>query len=100
MATCYSNILSTEEIEYINQLPEVVNAKKRLISSKNVYFSISLPDSIKNKIQEKTKIIWNDLQTESTAEAAIQTEVETFLASNGINHDRPHLLLLCDALLS
>ncbi len=61
MATCYSNILSTEEIEYINQLPEVVNAKKRLTTSTNVYFSISLPDSIKNKIQEKMGLHFTNL---------------------------------------
>jgi hypothetical protein len=63
MATSYSNILSIEDIDYINNLPEVIDAKKRLESSKMVYFSISLPDSIKNKIQEKMELNLSSLTT-------------------------------------
>lgn len=47
-----NNILSNDDINYILTLPEVIDAKKTIDSQKNgsVYFSISLPKSIKNKL--------------------------------------------------
>lgn len=81
---------------YKSQIPELI--ERLSITSLSSILNFLL--KFKNRIQEKTKIIWNDLQTDSTAEVAIQTELETFLTSNGINHDLPHLLLLCDVLLS
>ena len=81
---------------YKSQIPDLIQK----LSSISLTTIISLLLKFKIKIQEKTKKIWNDLQTESTAEAAIQTEVNEFLTSNGISHDQPHLLLLCDALFS
>jgi len=49
----FQNIFSKEDIEYINQLPEVINAKNKLDvnSSKGViYFKISLTESIRNTL--------------------------------------------------
>ncbi len=48
-----SNVLSIEDLEYINQLPEVLEAKERLNSCAKVYFSITLTDSIRSSILTK-----------------------------------------------
>lgn len=81
---------------YKSQIPELIER----LTTTSLTNILKVLYQFKNKIQEKTKNIWNNLQTDSTAEAAIQTELETFFESHGIKHDQPHLLLLCDALLS
>jgi hypothetical protein len=53
MASVFSNIFSNEEIEYLNQLPEVTEAKATLntnSSSSVVYFNITLTENLKTSI--------------------------------------------------
>jgi hypothetical protein len=54
MESLFSNILSTEDINYLKQLPEVLEAKTKLDaypSHGKVYFSISLTDSIRSALE-------------------------------------------------
>jgi hypothetical protein len=54
MESLFSNILSTEDINYLKQLPEVLEAKTKLdtyTSYGKVYFSISLTDSIRTALE-------------------------------------------------
>ena len=54
MESLFSNILSTEDIIYLKQLPEVLDAKAKLdtyTSYGKVYFSISLTDSIRSALE-------------------------------------------------
>lgn len=54
MESLFSNILSTEDINYLKQLPEVLEAKAKLdtyTSYGKVYFSISLTDSIRSALE-------------------------------------------------
>jgi hypothetical protein len=51
----YTNVLSEEEIHYLNALPEVLEAKASLDtrSSGKVYFSVSVTDSIRDTLQSR-----------------------------------------------
>jgi hypothetical protein len=54
MDSLFSDILSTEDINYLKQLPEVLEAKTKLdtyTSYGKVYFSISLTDSIRTALE-------------------------------------------------
>lgn len=55
MASIYSNVLSNEEVHYLNHLPEVLAAKASLDlkSSGMVYFSVSVTDSIRSTLQSR-----------------------------------------------
>jgi hypothetical protein len=55
MASIYSNVLSDEEVRYLNNLPEVLEAKASLDarSSGMVYFSISVTDVIRDTLQSR-----------------------------------------------
>jgi hypothetical protein len=55
MASIYTNVLSNEELQYLNQLPEVVTAKATLDSrpSGKVYFSVAVTDSIRETLQTR-----------------------------------------------
>ena len=55
MTSIYTNVLSSEEIYYLNHLPEVLAAKTSLDarSSGMVYFSVSATDSIRATLQSR-----------------------------------------------
>jgi len=55
MATSYTNILSAEDINYLNQLPEVLEAKSELdnTTSGKIYFSVNLTESIRNVLTSR-----------------------------------------------
>jgi len=54
MASYFSSVLSSEDIQYINQLPEVLEAKARLRTSDSVvYFSINLTTTIRSALLER-----------------------------------------------
>jgi hypothetical protein len=55
MASIYSNVLSDEEIYYLNNLPEVLEAKASLDarSSGKIYFSVHVTDSIRETLQAR-----------------------------------------------
>jgi len=55
MTSFLTNVLSTEELHYLNNLPEVLTAKASLDSrpSGMVYFSVTLTDSIRSTLQSR-----------------------------------------------
>ena len=48
-----NNFLSDVELAYINNLPEVIESKTKLISSSKVYFNIEVTETIRNVLHEK-----------------------------------------------
>jgi hypothetical protein len=65
MASIHTNVLSEEELHYLNNLPEVLAAKATLDSraSGKVYFSVAITDSIRGTLQSRFGL---DLSTQST----------------------------------
>jgi hypothetical protein len=65
MASIHTNVLSEEELYYLNTLPEVLAAKATLDSraSGKVYFSVAINDSIRGTLQSRFGL---DLSTRST----------------------------------
>jgi hypothetical protein len=55
MASIYTNVLSNEELQYLNQLPEVLAAKASLDNrpSGMVYFSVAVTDSIRSTLHSR-----------------------------------------------
>lgn len=55
MASIHTNVLSDEEVHYLNHLPEVLAAKASLDlkPSGMVYFSVSITDSIRSTLQSR-----------------------------------------------
>lgn len=53
MAFQYKDLFTSEEISFLSNHSEVLKAKERLDKQKMVYFSLSLPESIRNSIQSK-----------------------------------------------
>lgn len=55
MASIYTNVLSNKEVDYLNHLPEVLEAKASLDAqlSGMVYFSVPLTDSIRTTLQSR-----------------------------------------------
>ena len=52
MASLYTNVLSDEEVQYLNNLPEVLAAKASL-NSGMVYFSVTITDSIRAALESR-----------------------------------------------
>ena len=55
MTSIYSNLLSNEELHYLNNLPELLSAKATLDArpSGMVYFSVAVTDSIRHTLQSR-----------------------------------------------
>jgi hypothetical protein len=53
MAAVFSEIFSTEELNYLLQLPEVAAARARLGSSGKIYFSIPLSQAIRGALEAR-----------------------------------------------
>jgi len=55
MTSIYTNVLSTEELQYLNNLPEVLTAKAKLDSRSSgmVYFLVTVTDSIRSTLQSQ-----------------------------------------------
>lgn len=55
MSSIYTNVLSNEELYYLNNHPEVLLAKTKLESRQcgNVYFSLPINDSIRSTLQSR-----------------------------------------------
>jgi hypothetical protein len=55
MATIHTSVLSDEELEYLNTLPEVITAKQALDSKLfgSVYFSVNVTENIKNTLSQR-----------------------------------------------
>ena len=65
MATSYTNILSAEDINYLNQLPEVLEAKSELdnTTSGKIYFSVNLTESIRNVLTSRFDVDLSNVTT-------------------------------------
>jgi hypothetical protein len=63
MSSPVLNIFSAADLEYLNNLPEVLEAKTRLNSQKMVYFSITLTESLRATLEERLGL---DLSTVSS----------------------------------
>jgi len=53
MVSIYTDVLSSEELHYLNNLPEVLAAKASLDSRDMVYFSVAVTDSIRATLETK-----------------------------------------------
>ena len=56
MTSIFSNVFSNEDIEYLTQLPEVIDAKSKMHPTSNssvVYFKISLTETIRTSLLTK-----------------------------------------------
>ena len=53
MSAIISDVFTHEIMEYIQQHPEVIAAKAKLVNSRSVYFNIPLTESIKTTLQER-----------------------------------------------
>jgi hypothetical protein len=53
MASIYTDVLSSEELHYLNNLPEVLAAKASLDSRAMVYFSVAVTDSIRATLESR-----------------------------------------------
>ena len=55
MTSTYTNVLSSEELEYLNNLPEVLVAKASVDSraSGMVYFSVAVTEPIRATLQSR-----------------------------------------------
>jgi len=55
MTSVYQNVLSTEDITYLNNLPEVIEAKAKLENrtSGMIYFSVTITDAIRDTLQTR-----------------------------------------------
>lgn len=49
----FRNVLSPSDLEYINNLPEVISARDELNTSNHVYFFLSLNDTIRSTLLER-----------------------------------------------
>ena len=63
MSSPVLNVFTQTDLEYLNNLPEVLEAKARLGSQKVVYFSITLTESLRITLEERLNL---DLSTVST----------------------------------
>ena len=65
MATSYTNILSAEDINYLNHLPEVLDAKSKLDTSASgkIYFSVNLTESIRNALTSRFGVELSNVTT-------------------------------------
>jgi len=65
MATSFTNILSAEDVNYLNQLPEVLEAKAKLdtAASGKIYFSVTLTESIRNVLTSRFGLELSNITT-------------------------------------
>lgn len=88
-----SNVLSEDDINYILNLPEVIEAKESIDSKINgsVYFSISLTTSIKNTILEKF-----GLEIDSVPMRWIKGDTHPHIDTGSKQFQKTHLVYLTD----
>jgi hypothetical protein len=97
MTTVHTNVLSEEELHYLNSLPEVVSAKATLDSraSGNVYFSVAITDSIRSTLQSRFGL---DLSTRSTIPMRwIKGDTAPHIDTGASNFQNTYLLYLNDS---
>jgi hypothetical protein len=65
MATSHPFVFTATDLQYLNELPEVLEAKAKLdaLSSGKIYFSITLTDSIRSSLQTHFGLNLSQIQT-------------------------------------
>jgi len=97
MTTIHANVLSEEELHYLNNLPEVLSAKATLDAraSGMVYFSVAITDSIRSTLQSRFGL---DLSTRSTIPMRwIKGDTAPHIDSGASNFQNTYLLYLNDS---
>jgi hypothetical protein len=97
MASIHTNVLSEEELHYLNNLPEVLSAKATLDSraSGKVYFSVAINDSIRGTLQSRFGL---DLSTRSTIPMRwIKGDTAPHIDTGASNFQNTYLVYLNDS---
>lgn len=97
MTSFLTNVLTTEEVHYLNNLPEVLTAKASLDSrpSGMVYFSVTLTDSIRATLQSRFGL---DLSPYSSIPMRwIKGDTKPHVDSGASNFQNTYLLYLNDS---
>jgi hypothetical protein len=91
MASVYTNILSSEEIHYLNNLPEVLAAKASLDSRDMVRFSVAVTDSIRAALEARFGL---RLATDSIPMRWIKGDTAPHIDRGASNFDNTYLVYL------
>ena len=97
MTSVHTNVLSEEELHYLNNLPEVLSAKASLDSksSGKVYFSVPITDSIRSTLQSRFGL---DLSAHSTIPMRwIKGDTAPHIDTGASNFQNTYLLYLNDS---
>jgi len=97
MTSFLTNVLTTEEVHYLNNLPEVLVAKASLDSrpAGMVYFSVTLTDSIRDTLQSRFGL---DLSPYSSIPMRwIKGDTRPHIDSGASNFQNTYLLYLNDS---
>jgi hypothetical protein len=97
MTSIYENVLSEEEFNYLNNLPEVLAAKASLDfrSSGMVYFSVPITDSIRATLQSRFGL---DLSTHSSIPMRwIKGDTAPHIDTGASNFQNTYLVYLNDS---
>ena len=91
------SVLSLIDIEYINALPEVIAAKKRLdkLNSGKIYFNIELTESIRKSITERFNV--NLTNISRIPMRWIKGDTEPHIDRAPTNFDNTYLVYLNDS---
>jgi hypothetical protein len=97
MTSIHANVLSEEELHYLNNLPEVLSAKTTLDSktSGKVYFSVAITDSIRSTLQSRFGL---DLSTHSRIPMRwIKGDTAPHIDTGASNFQNTYLVYLNDS---
>lgn len=97
MSLSVSNVLLPDEVEYINNLPEVLNAKDRLDSKSSgfVYFTIPLTSAMKTALYERIGL--NVMAMESIPMRWIKGDTSAHIDTGARSFEKTHLVYLTDS---
>lgn len=96
MASSFANVLSSEELQYLNNLPEVLVAKASLDSraSGMVYFSVAITDSIRAALQSRFGL---DVTASSIPMRWIKGDIRPHVDTGASSFQNTYLLYLNDS---
>lgn len=97
MVSVYTNVLSEEELWYMNNLPEVLQAKASLASksSGKVYFSVPITENIRTTLQSRFRL---DLSAHSSIPMRwIKGDTAPHIDTGASNFQNTYLLYLNDS---
>lgn len=94
MTSVYANVLSSEEIHYLNNLPEVLTAKASLDARGVVYFSVTVTDSIRAALQSRFGL---QLSTDSIPMRWIKGDTAPHIDRGASDFQNTYLMYLNDS---